>query len=272
MGFWFNVSAQPKSQIYVFNYTWQNEKMILQNPTNICQFNDGYNNQPFFLDNDNLLFTSDYMNENSTDIFQYNCLKKTLKNLTNTPKYKEYSPTLSSNKKSFYVVRQLDKEQAFCKYNLSDGKFNERLFGNLSTVGYFRFIDNKTCAMFLVTEPVSLVIGNVNDNKITTIATDIGRGLKLDKKKRLIFTTKENDEWILKSYKNNTIDKMGTCPSQDFETDAKGRIISSKGSDLVLYNEQSKNWDSIASLKDFNIENVTRIAINKNKIALVVSK
>src|SRR5690606_11283985 len=82
--------AQVNTEIYLFDLTMDKTGPVLSNPKNISN-NEGYDNQPSFMDDHTVLFAS--TRNGQTDILQFNITQgSTSEWLTNTQTGSEYSP------------------------------------------------------------------------------------------------------------------------------------------------------------------------------------
>ena len=98
-----NLHAQPNTDVYVFDLNFDNGNIKLSNPKNISN-NDGYDNQPSFLNNSSILFAS--TRDGQTDIRLFNIeAGSTTTWITDTPTGSEYSPLKIPNKKAVSAIR-----------------------------------------------------------------------------------------------------------------------------------------------------------------------
>src|SRR5690606_6467500 len=67
------IFAQENTEVYVFDIRPAYEGLELMNPRNISD-NQGYDNQPFFISNEALVFAGN--NDGQTDISEYNLTSK----------------------------------------------------------------------------------------------------------------------------------------------------------------------------------------------------
>jgi hypothetical protein len=265
------LKGQSKSEIFCFNYLFAKNNLKISNPKKLSGFNVGYNNQPSFQDEENILLTSDFKDGTFTNIFNLNLANNSLEQITKTDSISEYSPTLSEDKKYIYTVRSEKdgKTQSLWQYPADKSNIGKRIFGQLDNIGYYKFIGKDQCAMFLVTDPVSLVVGNTVDNSISRpLMTNIGRCLKKGKNQSLFFTQKENEKWMLKTFDGTDIKTLFEIGSQDFELDQFDNVVSSEGTILTYYTNKGKK-KPIADLSIYGLSNITRIAFGLNKIIIV---
>ena len=108
--------AQSDSEIFLLDIKFKQDKIEISNVKKISN-NKGYNNQPIFVSNDKILFTSERNFQN--DIVQYDSSKKSLKYLTNT-QTSEYSPIRYKKNKVSAVSLDKKGEQYLRIYNIKN--------------------------------------------------------------------------------------------------------------------------------------------------------
>src|SRR5690554_3428552 len=81
--------AQDNAQVFVFDITIHDTKTELSNAIEIPH-NEGYNNQPFFISNQELLFSSN--NNGQADILKYNLDTNDKQWMNTATEGGEYSP------------------------------------------------------------------------------------------------------------------------------------------------------------------------------------
>ena len=266
----------PKCNLYLFTLTEKATGYNVLYPKFLTGFNeDGYNNQPSFISDFDLYLTSNYGDNGSTEVIQLNLFENKLTRVTSTTQ-SEYSPT-SANKNYFSTVRVENdgKTQTLTLYPKKMDSSPRRFLTDLDNVGYHSWINDSEVALFLVDESQGhvLAIGNVLENSVSKIISNIGRTLKFDKDHKLFFVHKSVDKWFIKEYNTETR-KVRTIVEliegvEDFELLNNGTFICGKGSKLFYYNKGTAGWTVITDLKDYGIESISRIAIRKNKLVLV---
>ncbi|WP_053990343.1 DUF6265 family protein [Mangrovimonas sp. TPBH4] len=268
-----NIIAQPNTDVFLFDLNHSSGKLELSNIQNISN-KEGYDNQPSFLDNNILVFSS--TRNGQTDIAQYNLKTGETTWLCNT-EGSEYSPIKIPGQKAFSAINLgLDNSQKLYSYNLNDDS-SEILIDNL-LIGYHAWKDKNT--LFLaVLEPdmLSLVEYNLKHHKADTIQRNIGRSLLNIPNSNLIsYVSKEKPQWEIRSFnpKTNKSSLIAqTLPnSEDLVWLEDGSILMAKNEDIYHLNpKQGKEWVQIASLKELNLHNITRMAVSPDgtKLALV---
>ncbi|MFQ5446286.1 MAG: hypothetical protein ACE5FF_05075, partial [Saprospiraceae bacterium] len=95
----------PNTNVYLLQMKQVDSILTFSSPQFLTEFNaKGYNNQPFFLSNTELLLTVGMENAGQTDIYLLDIEKKTRLRMTKTPE-SEYSPRVTPGNLFFSVVR-----------------------------------------------------------------------------------------------------------------------------------------------------------------------
>jgi len=266
----------PNCNLYQFTITEKAAGYSVLYPKFLTAFNkDGYNNQPSFITDFDLYLSSNYGENGSTEVIQLNLFENKLTRITST-KQSEYSPT-EANKNYFSTVRveSDNTTQTLTLYPKNMDSSPRRFLPDVNNVGYHTWISDSKVALFLVDESQGnvLAIGDVYDDSVRQVVSNIGRTLKFDGDHKLFFIHKSIDTWFIKEYNTDTR-KIRTIVEtlegvEDFELLRNGSFICGKGSKLYFYNKGVAGWTVITDLEDYGIESISRIAVRKNKLVLV---
>ncbi len=268
--------SQPATEVYLFDFIQNDSVFTVDNPINISN-NIGYDNQPSFLnDGSGVLFAS--TRNNQTDIVLYNLENQTKAWLTNTLG-NEYSPIQTPYGKHFTSIRlEKDGTQLLWVYSFSRRK-TKVLIENLA-VGYHVWYDKKMVVVFVLGDPSTLEVSNLKFKIKYPIEKNIGRSIHKIPETDLIsyISLQENEPEIYSINPVNSEKKYITDAlknSQDMVWTPDGTII--MGREDKLYKLKpgiDKKWIEVASLKEFKLTGITRVAISPlgNKIAIVVDE
>lgn len=252
------VIAQASTEVYLLDLSTDSTR-----PTNISQ-NPGYDNQPSFWDNEDLLYTRSRAGQ--TDIVRYKISSKKLEWQTNTAQGSEYSPLRIPDSEAFSAIR-LDTTglQRLYRYT-ADGK-DELLFSPLK-IGYQRWISATTllCTV-LVEDHMNLMLAKT-DKPPLLLAEKVGRSLhRIPNTGQLSFIQQKEGENVLSSYdpKTEVIQALLPLPAgvQDVAWLTKGTLIFGQGNNLY-------QWDPATSTgihvwkKLEGINNISRLALSPN--------
>lgn len=236
----------------------------------------GYNNQPYFIDNNTILATIKKPENKNTEIYKFDLLHKTATNLTNSAS-SEYSPRVyPENQKEITCVKVPENDttiQDLVLLNSENGKQLKFISHDQSKIGYYRYIKNKTWVCYLVQEPHVLSIYSEQHQTRKIFASSIGRCFEVVNLNEIYFVHKiTEDHWVLKSYnidseKSKTIAKM-PHGVEDFVIDENQQIICAQKSSILRLNDAG-SWRILIDLKSFNINNIGRLAMIGNRLVLV---
>lgn len=274
----FLVYGQPSTEVYLFDFNKKDATNYeLKNPVNISDNEGYYDNQPsFLLDGSGVLFAS--TRENQTDIALYNLENQTKSWLTNTVD-NEYSPMQTPNKKYFTAVKlEKDGTQLLWHFNFNRKK-SKPLIKDLK-VGYHTWFNKKMLVSFVLGDPPTLMASNLKANVRYRLAKKIGRSIHKIPNSNLIsyINYEHGDPEIYTINPINSEEKYITDAikgSQDMAWTPDGSIIMGKDDTLYKFTPNAdKKWVAIASLKEFNLNGISRIAVSPNgdKIAIVVNE
>ena len=276
-----NIISQSNTEIFLLDIKFKLDKIEIYNVKKISN-NKGYNNQPIFVSNDKILFTSERNLQN--DIVQYDSSENSLKYLTNTLT-SEYSPI--RYKKNKVTAVSLDKkgEQYLRIYNVKDNTFKIPFTDKI--VGYYNYskkIKNQIISSVLENNELVLYTSNLKTKEHTYIDNNTGRSIhNIPKNKfgeeKISYISKKDSIWNinyvdLSSYKTKTITTT-LNNNEDICWLKDGSILTSHKNNLYIFNSKlSKDWKLLCSLEEYGITNISRIAINpdNDKLALVNSK
>lgn len=274
-----SIAQLPGTNIYSLNFLANGDKYTIQDPLLLTSFNSsGYNNQPSFV-GDEIFITSNWRQEGQTDIVAMDYRNRSLYKVTATAE-SEYSPTIMPDKQHFSVVRveqDGNDSQVLWQYPIDRSSNGKKVLDNISTVGYYAWLNSYMVAMFLVDDPHKLVVRNIfaDENKI--IASDIGRSLHA-RGGNLFFVEKVSRKfWYVSHYNTKTeeITKLiQTLPQrEDFIILPDGTLLMGDRSILFKFNAKTdKEWVLIDDLSQYGIKNITRMSYQDNQLLIVDSQ
>lgn len=273
--------AQSDSEIFLLDIKFKQDKIEISNVKKISN-NKGYNNQPIFVSNNKVLFTSERNFQN--DIVEYNSIDNSLKYLTNT-QTSEYSPIRYKKNKVTAVSLDEKGEQYLRIYNIKDNTFKIPFTDKI--VGYYNYskkIRNLIISSVLENNQLVLYTSNLKTKEHTYIDNNTGRSIhNIPKNKfgeeKISYISKKDSIWNinyvdLSSYNTKTITTT-LNNNEDICWFKDGSILTSYKNNLYIFNSKlSKDWKLLCSLEEYGITNISRIAINpdNDKLALVNSK
>jgi len=268
------VYCQQNTEVYLFDFSKNGASFSLNNPINISD-NIGYDNQPSFLANGkSVLFAS--TRNGQTDVALYSIKNNTKRWLTHT-EGSEYSPTQTPRKKYFTsILLEKNGTQLLWQYPFNKKKAKPAI-QNLK-IGYHAWYDKNTLFSFVLGNPATLQESNLKTSTNIIVANNIGRSIhKIPNTNLISFISFKENVAKIYSYNTNTKEKLfivdALSPSQDMAWTPEGTIIMGTTYKLFKYKPGTdKYWVEFASLKPYNLNGITRIAISPkgDKIAIVV--
>ena len=271
-----SIFCQTNTEIHVFDILLDSENYLLKNGKNISN-NEGYDSQPYFYDLEKILYASSRNGNTEIVLANLNSDSKKANLRSNTPNGGEYSPQRIPNSSHFSAVR-LDNDglQRFYKYDRKSKK-NTELIPDLKVAYPAWFDKNTVIAVSIVNDSLELFICDLKKKINFSVAKNVGRSVHRIPNSNLIsFISKENKEyWLVKSLNPitkeiKTITSVGL--SEDVTWLPNGILLISKGNSIYQFNPKKDKYPSLFySFSDDNINNISRIAVNKNgtKLALV---
>ncbi len=274
-----------KANVYVFDLKRvADTAWTVGKPRYLTYFNElGYNNQPAFFSNNELYLAMKLPNSIQTDIYLMDLDKKTKLRVTDTPE-NEFSPMRMPDYYNFSVVRQQangrDTSQYLWQYPLDRSHSGKAVFKYSEKIGYYAWLNASQVAVYVLDSPDNyLGIADIRTDKVTPVATNVGRCLMAMSNRNLAFVQKGDagDNWTLMEKNPYQLTKAATpivsmmAGCEDFGILPDGTFISGRGSKLYKFDRRrDQDWVEIADLYLYNIFSITRIAVsNDYKVAIV---
>ncbi len=273
-----NIMAQPvpDSEIWLADIRIK-EQSIYFGPANKISINQGYNNQPFFM-NDTTILYAHITPDTRSHIFEYILPLQKTTQLTHTLQ-SEYSPRMLPSKDGFSVVTvEPDSTQRLWAYN-TDGTNGKLLAPFTDSVGYYVWQNDSEFVANIITDPQSLHFCNINKKKTLPAAKNIGRCMQISESGNLYFTIVGQDKvrWLCKIEDNGAVSpQIEFYPGvEDFVISNSNIIFCAKGG-LIYYTDMNYKlgWRLCGNFESYGLKKIARLALSPNnkKIALVELK
>ncbi len=272
------IQGQVNTDVYLFDLKLEGGNIMLSNPKNISN-NEGYDNQPSFLNDRTVLFSS--TRNNQTDILRFNIeAGSTTSWITNTPKGSEYSPLKIPNKNAVSAIRlDLDGLQRLYQYDIDKGN-SKQLLEDLKVGYHVWYNDHILVSSVLVEDRMDLVVSNLRDSTNYTFQKNVGRSLwKIPDSDLISYISKEQDVWQIKS-----LDPISGATKKIADTYKNAEDMCWLNNSIILTGSQKSimkfdttldiEWNPVITFKQDEINNISRIAVNPsgNRLAFVAEE
>jgi hypothetical protein len=268
------VFAQQSTEVYLAELKQENDSLKIDSVINISK-NEGYDNQPSFFDNDNILFSS--TRNNQTDIALYNIKDSSLIWLTNTPNGSEYSPLRIPSKNAISAIR-LDKDglQRLYEYDVNTGE-SEVILPDLKVGYHVWFSSDIIVCTVLIENRMDLVISNLKANTNYTVQKNVGRSLhKIPNSNLVSYISKTDDSVTIRSLDPITLKSEELIATMEGSEDVcwtkNGDLITAYNTSILSFNPASdKEWKFEFKIKDQDVNGISRLAVNplRNHLSFV---
>lgn len=271
-----NLIAQMNTEVYLCDIKSEYGGLITYNFQNISN-NEGYDSQPSFASNNQVLFAGNKAGQ--TDIALYNISKKTKNWLNKTTEGGEYSPIQipGSNSKVSAVRLDTDGLQRLYLYDNTSEETPELIEG--LQVAYYNFYNAETIiAAVLSDDNLDLVFSDLKEKRIDTFVRNVGRSIhRVPNSKTMSYTSvneeKNQDLYLLDM---ETRESFFVCQLpigiQDYAWLNDSQVLIGSGNKLYIYDTfLNSDWKEVADLSDYNIRDITRLAVSPDgqKLSLV---
>jgi hypothetical protein len=251
----------------------------------------GYDNQPFFLDEDRLLFTS-VREGDQADIHLFRLGERALERVTATPE-SEYSPRPTPDGTGLTVVRvELDGvSQHLHRYPLEEGRpgaaapageegvRGERFLPGVDDIGYYAWAGDSVVALFRLGDPPSLHLADLRTGEVRHVLDSIGPMLQsIPDEDAASFVDRSDPERPLLRRVDGVTGEVTTLAElppgagEHAWMSSATVLLSHEGVIYRLTGSPEAPWHPIVDLGEL-AEGVTRIAISPSgrRIAAVVT-
>ncbi len=264
----------PTSSVYLVKMSAKDGKITFGTPFKITD-KKGYNNQPFFLSGGASLFYASEVNK-QIDIFRYDIETKKTTRLTNSPD-SEFSPTPMPGGTHFSVIRLITTEgprkgaQPLMAFPINGGE-PKIIFEKDKKVGYHAWLDKKRLAMFILGEPHTLQLANLETGDLKVAAKNIGAALlKVPGKDKAVFVQQgasKEEPGVITELDAGTMalkPLIKLKPGYDYFTiTPTGTLIMPVDGVLYFYAPgKDKEWRKVVDFSDQKIKKISRLAVNE---------
>ena len=264
------LQSQSDTEVFVFDFNVKS--MTLSNKKNISN-NEGYDNQPIFINNSTLLYSGS--RNNQTDIIKYDLLNDTKEYICQT-EGSEYSPLVIPNTTNISAVRlETTGKQTLNRYAY-DNRESPVLVEDVVN-GYYTWInENEIVASVLKADQMDLYFINLDTDKYIKLDDNVGRSIhRIAGSKLISYISKKTMRWTI-----NAVDPYTYTVSPLASTLNKTEDICwlDNSTIILAYNQKlftldlniKKVWEPFADLKALGVLKASRISISPDKTKLAI--
>jgi dipeptidyl aminopeptidase/acylaminoacyl peptidase len=266
--------APPSTDVYLARLVRSQGRLTLGAVRNVTR-RPGYDNQPAFSTDSRTLYFTSNRGDGQTDIWQIDLATLREKRLTRTPE-SEYSPAITPDGRSLSVVRvERDSTQRLWRFPLGGGR-PCLVLDRARPVGYYAWANDSTVAMFVLGRPASLQVGNIDANRVDTVALSIGRSLhRIPATQTISYVDKtDSTTWWIRSLDATSRETSQLAPLppgvEDYVWTPRGEIVTSDGARSILVWQPKRAepnyavWRSIGAIDSTIAGKITRLAVSPN--------
>jgi len=145
---------------------------------------------------------------------------------------------------------------------------------HIKDIGYHFWISETELVLFIVDNPMKLVLANTTSTDVENVSTKIGRCFGQFKNDEVLFVYKYTEAiWHLQSLNPSTQRArfIAETPngSEDFVLLDDGTILMGQGPKLLRMKAPYTDWEEISDLSTYDIQGISRMAYRNGILALV---
>ncbi|MGH7519639.1 MAG: TolB family protein [Gemmatimonadales bacterium] len=274
----FTLQGPPATDIYLADLHADRRRLMVGAPVNVTA-RQGYDNQPFFLEDGRSFLYTAIHEDGQADIYRYDLDRKASLRLTAT-RESEYSPTPLTNGDGFSVVRvEADSTQRLWAFDL-DGSRARLVLDSIKPVGYHAWGDSHTLVLFVLGTPATLQIADARTPAAAgvVIARDIGRSLqRIPRRAAVSFLQRDSaaGPWLDEvDVRTHRVTKLVKAPPRAdfFVWTPDGIVLTASGTKLYQWDPaRGGDWQETADLASAGLTDITRLAVSPkgNRLAIV---
>ena len=279
------LSAQlPNTEVFVFDIAVRDTAVTFTNPKYLTAFNrTGYNNQPAWLDRNELMLSVLLPGQVQPDIYRFDLAAKTRTRMTATASG-EYSPKAVGDGRLFSAVRQeyvgQDTVLRLWQFPSNLSNNGRPVFKYINGIGYYEWLNSQQLALFLLGTPNTLALASADSDNPRTLANNVGRCFKRQPNGSLAYVSKATPNWTIVEqnlYRLTEAPRVVTSTirgSEDFAILPDGSYLMGGGSKIYRFDPIRKPvWTEVVDLRFYGITNITRMESNGfGKLAIVTDR
>jgi hypothetical protein len=265
--------AQTNTEVFLMDIMETGDSLQITNFKNISN-TPGYDNQPAFVGNNKLVYAG--TETNNTEIILYYLESDARHRLNMATAGGEYSPQPFPTKPLVAAVR-LDTTglQRFYSYEYGVPGFGKwtMLFEELEVAYYAFHDDDRIIASVLAGDKLDLVVGTISKDEGKLLTENTGRSIHKVPNGTSVSYTQLNEDGTYNVYIVD-IDDTGesfyvcTLPIgvQDHIWLSNSKLLIGSNEKLFMLDLfKTNDWYEVANLSEYNLSNITRMAVSPNR-------
>jgi Tol biopolymer transport system component len=277
--------APPGTDIHLLPLTRGLESLRDAKPSPVSTA-PGYDNQPMFSpDGVRILFAANHDGA-QTDVFVFDRASGRVSQLTRTPENENsptYLPEGVGDPGGFSVVRtEPDRTQRLWRFD-ARGENPQLVLTDVKPVGYHAWVSPRTLVLFVLGEPSTLRIANVETGRAETAAEAIGRSLhRIPGTRFASFVHREGTGQVRVKQidvESKAIEPLVEAVEGSAEHDMAwmpdGRtLLMSSGTKVFSWTRGAPGWTEVFDAGPHHLGAVTRLAVSSSSdaVAIVVAE
>jgi len=267
--------SQTNTEIFLMDISFSETDFTISNFRNISN-NEGYDSQPSFADNNTLLYSRTHQGQ--TDIARYVISENNYYWINHSTSGGEYSPQSLPKSKNVAAVR-LDTTGLQRLYKYDFKTMESTLLIEELQVAYYSFFDKKTILSSVLSgNNLDLAISNLSKKTNDTLVEKVGRSIhKVPNIKETMSYTSVNEDGNMDIFQldMNTLESFFVAElpigiQDHIWLDDSKLLIGSLDKLYIMDLFENGDWKQIADLSEFNIQNITRLAVSPNGNSLAI--
>jgi len=267
--------SQTNTEIFLMEISFSETHFTISNFRNISN-NEGYDSQPSFADNNTLLYSRTHQGQ--TDIARYVISEHNYYWINHSTSGGEYSPQIFPKSKNVAAVR-LDTTGLQRLYLYDFKTMESTLLIEDLQVAYYSFFDKKTILSSVLSgNNLDLVISNLSKKTNDTLIENVGRSIhKVPNTKDTMSYTSVNEDGNMdifqldmKTLESFFVAELPIGIQDHIWLDDSKLLIGSLDKLYMLDLFGNGDWKLVADLSEYNIQNITRLALSPNGKTLAI--
>ncbi|MFO7894041.1 MAG: MarC family protein [Longimicrobiales bacterium] len=267
--------AQADTDIHVYSIDRRDGRIMVTGGPRAVTDRAGYDNQPHFTPDGQLLYTS--IRGGQADTYRYNPATGQNTRVTATPE-SEYSPTPIPGSDRFGVVRvEADSAQRLWSF-AADGTRPRLVLEDVEPVGYHAWSADRV-GVYVLGDPPTLRLADPATEGVRLVAQNIGRSLQsVPERPAMSFTQDLGSGWVIRELRvaDGRVRSLAPllAPDEYHAWTPDGELLTAHGTEVFQLNAATDDWRPVVDVSRHGLGTVTRLAVSPDggTLAVVVDR